>query len=260
MFCPSCGKEIPDDSRYCLVCGKSPTAIINEVPKPKQPSQTPRNVALGIIGLLGIYVIVALVSRTSNNVGASRQDPLTPSAFTVGAGQMTTFNSASMVQPASRDGSKLREAAATTSKPSSWTRTASRTGRTGTKPAPSIRARRRPSAASAFPSTSQGSITSPSTTSFHSFPTKPSRPTFCFTINERRMPSDRSRSKVCTWRRSLDKLGHGLRNLRHHGQSFNCTSAKGRSGRRRQANTAPNRSSAVEPMNGNTQLPVRSTR
>ena len=23
MFCPSCGKEIPDDSSYCLACGKS---------------------------------------------------------------------------------------------------------------------------------------------------------------------------------------------------------------------------------------------
>jgi NMD protein affecting ribosome stability and mRNA decay len=29
MFCPSCGKEIPDESRYCLACGKSPSAIVN---------------------------------------------------------------------------------------------------------------------------------------------------------------------------------------------------------------------------------------
>jgi predicted nucleic acid-binding Zn ribbon protein len=87
MFCPSCGKEIPYDSRCCLVCGKSPTAIIDKELKPKQRSQT-RTVSLGLIGLLGLYVIGALMSKASNNVGASRQDPLTPSTFRVGAGQM----------------------------------------------------------------------------------------------------------------------------------------------------------------------------
>jgi hypothetical protein len=90
MFCPSCGKEIPDNSRYCLVCGKSPTATIKKEPTPERKSDTVRNVALGVIGLLSLYVIAVLVANANRGAlrAAQQQDPLTPSVFTVAAGQM----------------------------------------------------------------------------------------------------------------------------------------------------------------------------
>jgi hypothetical protein len=67
MFCPSCGTQIPDASRYCFVCGKRPTAT---VPDKKQITTKPsgehvgksnalRNAIIGfvvLVVLVGVYV------------------------------------------------------------------------------------------------------------------------------------------------------------------------------------------------------------
>jgi hypothetical protein len=95
MFCPSCGKEIPDNSRYCLACGKSPTEAINaskpeERRESKRKSNTFRNIRIVIITLLGIYAIVLVSSHANNGTlpGLSRREPLTAPSFTVRAGGM----------------------------------------------------------------------------------------------------------------------------------------------------------------------------
>jgi hypothetical protein len=93
MFCPSCGKEIPDNSRYCLVCGKSPMEALSKPvdhqgPQPK--SNTRRNILLGILVLLVVFVLVRSSMEQNNGTfpGIPQNDPLTPSVFIVKAGQM----------------------------------------------------------------------------------------------------------------------------------------------------------------------------
>ena len=63
MFCPTCGKEIPDPSVFCLACGK-PTGVVS----PAQPvlvktkrSSTIRRVAFGFVALLALYGVVMVV-------------------------------------------------------------------------------------------------------------------------------------------------------------------------------------------------------
>jgi hypothetical protein len=68
MFCPSCGKEIPDNSRFCLGCGKSPSAIVNapsstERQYQTRKSHTMRNIVTGFIVLLALYLGAMFVSN-----------------------------------------------------------------------------------------------------------------------------------------------------------------------------------------------------
>lgn len=100
MFCPSCGKEIPDESRYCLACGKSPSAILNSsasAPSSEEPRESHwlRNIVFAFIILMALYSAVFLIHRATNGrflpmlgttLGTTRRDPLTPSLFTVKAG------------------------------------------------------------------------------------------------------------------------------------------------------------------------------
>lgn len=41
MFCPKCGKPIPDDSSFCMFCGKSIPRIFPEKPPAEEPVQAP---------------------------------------------------------------------------------------------------------------------------------------------------------------------------------------------------------------------------
>lgn len=89
MFCPSCGKEIPDESRYCLACGKSPSATLGVGrpigrEEPVSKTHTFRNVLLGFIGLLVLYVVWITIGGQAP--GMTRRDALTPPIFNVKAG------------------------------------------------------------------------------------------------------------------------------------------------------------------------------
>jgi hypothetical protein len=99
MFCPSCGKEIPDDSRYCLGCGKSPSAAFGatkslEREKPESKSHYWRNVLIGFVVLLSLYLGAMAVSN-ANNVRipgiTTRTEPITPPNFIVNAGTYYYF-------------------------------------------------------------------------------------------------------------------------------------------------------------------------
>jgi hypothetical protein len=105
MFCPSCGKEIPDDSRYCLGCGKSLGAMFStskpiddeedeEDEEPERKSHSGRNILIGFIVLLGLYLGVMAVSH-ANNVRipgiTTRTEPITPPNFIVNAGTYYYF-------------------------------------------------------------------------------------------------------------------------------------------------------------------------
>lgn len=88
MFCPHCGKEIPDGSTFCPSCGASIAAPntpvgVNNVPavSPTAPTfklKTDRSIALYIlltIVTLGIYSIVAMSSISKDiNTIATRYD------------------------------------------------------------------------------------------------------------------------------------------------------------------------------------------
>jgi hypothetical protein len=95
MFCPSCGKEIPDNSRYCLVCGKSPAATLKatapvERKEPEEKSHTFRNILIGVVVVVVALVVISNL-RTSGVSGISQREPLTPESFTVPAGQIQYY-------------------------------------------------------------------------------------------------------------------------------------------------------------------------
>jgi hypothetical protein len=100
MFCPSCGKEIPDDSHYCLVCGKSPSATLSaskavEYEKLEPKSHYWRNVLIGFILLLSVYLGGMAVSNANNGRLPSittRTEPITPTNFNVKAGTLYYFS------------------------------------------------------------------------------------------------------------------------------------------------------------------------
>jgi hypothetical protein len=98
MFCPSCGHEIPDASRFCLLCGKSPSASIQATTSKSAPAHKPksnllRNSLLGLILILSFYLAAQLVSNANGGrlPGSGRKDPLTPAAFRVRPGEIYFF-------------------------------------------------------------------------------------------------------------------------------------------------------------------------
>ena len=60
LFCPSCGKEIPDGSSFCLHCGKS---VATQAIVPPRRSKSGRWVLYLIALLAGIALIMVVVSR-----------------------------------------------------------------------------------------------------------------------------------------------------------------------------------------------------
>lgn len=94
MFCPSCGKELPDDSQFCVKCGK-PTSSTPSTPTASQP-QKKGIPPLRLIGfallfflLVGVYWSQQNRNSGSNNlpnfVRTTVQQPLTNGAATVNA-------------------------------------------------------------------------------------------------------------------------------------------------------------------------------
>lgn len=76
MFCPKCGKEIPDDSQFCLKCGHT---LTTNTAAPMQPTQKKSGFsALGIIG--AVVVLLAIVVLWTRN-----RTPLIPSNSPFGA-------------------------------------------------------------------------------------------------------------------------------------------------------------------------------
>ena len=103
MFCPACGKEIPDESRYCLLCGKSPHATVGAAIKSaeRKPEQSHalRNVAIIVLAAVALFVAArVLLNNGAGGVPGSSAsstpppEPLTPPSFVVKAGQISYFD------------------------------------------------------------------------------------------------------------------------------------------------------------------------
>lgn len=85
MFCPSCGKEIPDSSSFCLHCGK-PVAV--QAAAPPRVTKSRRWVLYLIAVLAGIALIVVVVSqRTSEPVPQPVSEKLFSGQSVVRAGK-----------------------------------------------------------------------------------------------------------------------------------------------------------------------------
>src|SRR5579864_1652232 len=72
MFCPSCGKEIPDQSKFCLVCGKSipvvaaPVeqprgAVVKEELSPKKEWGPLKSISVTFLVVLCVWLVVMIV-------------------------------------------------------------------------------------------------------------------------------------------------------------------------------------------------------
>ena len=60
MFCPTCGKEIPDASSFCLSCGKSIAVTASAAAPVTAPVQTKRTGPFGATGI-GLLVLVLVL-------------------------------------------------------------------------------------------------------------------------------------------------------------------------------------------------------
>jgi hypothetical protein len=78
MFCPSCGKEIPDHSSFCLGCGKGiqtgtgPSYSVPVYAAPSADSPGIRRYAVVILSLVVACVVIWLASSSSGSGAAPR--------------------------------------------------------------------------------------------------------------------------------------------------------------------------------------------
>jgi hypothetical protein len=143
MFCPACGKEIPDDSLFCMKCGKSPHATVG-ASKPvarvePEDSHIFRNILILVVLAVALFVGVRALSNNGSGVPGSASStplplPLTPPNFVVKAGQISYFDFTITGGSARVHGRfEASGGAATTFKWPLRTPTVSRIGRTGTR-------------------------------------------------------------------------------------------------------------------------------
>ena len=72
MFCPNCGKEIPDDSKFCLYCGKQLKAKSHLgsslAPPPTRKSPLFKPIDVILIAILVVAVTIYVISTISVNI------------------------------------------------------------------------------------------------------------------------------------------------------------------------------------------------
>src|SRR5258708_11635563 len=67
MFCPSCGKELPDGSSFCLHCGKPTTATAQAPAKEKTGVPILRIIGIGALLLLLVGMLLSRMSSSTSN-------------------------------------------------------------------------------------------------------------------------------------------------------------------------------------------------
>jgi len=65
VFCPACGKDIPDGSAFCLACGKPTAGLANSVAREK-PS-TVRRVVVGFLALLALALAIVIFNNSTRS-------------------------------------------------------------------------------------------------------------------------------------------------------------------------------------------------
>jgi len=71
VFCPKCGKELPDDSQFCLKCGH---ALNN--PAPLQPAKTSRRVLWVVLGFLLVILVWWSINSRNPTRGSSPEQTI----------------------------------------------------------------------------------------------------------------------------------------------------------------------------------------
>ncbi len=67
MFCPNCGNEIPEDSKFCVSCGSTLEETSTEVPAeaPAPVTAAPKKRKKGLIALIAAVAVVALAGSAA---------------------------------------------------------------------------------------------------------------------------------------------------------------------------------------------------
>ncbi len=105
MFCPQCGKQVPDDSQFCSKCGRGiEKLLLPRAARPLKPSHTGRWILLVLVLAVGCIIFLNLTTHSSPPVPAAppvvrmlRTETIANTAITVGVG---SFNYYKFVVPA----------------------------------------------------------------------------------------------------------------------------------------------------------------
>jgi hypothetical protein len=101
MFCPKCGKELPDESEFCLKCGHSiaSNALPTTSSRPAKSSHPALWVLLGILALVCVWAVAEyLVHQNVPNASSAAASPpplfspapvLVPATQNLFSGQIT---------------------------------------------------------------------------------------------------------------------------------------------------------------------------
>jgi zinc-ribbon domain len=94
MYCPSCGKDIPDGSTFCLQCGKPISSVPAEAKK-TYSLETIWKIFAALVVIIGAIFIFAYISQhnrqagSTNPVNAILRLPLRLHRVTIGTGALT---------------------------------------------------------------------------------------------------------------------------------------------------------------------------
>jgi hypothetical protein len=79
MFCQNCGKENPDDNKFCKECG-APLVQIELPPKPIKPeyrhSLEPFSIIMGFIIIATMYLLPIIPSYANNHITLAKYQSL----------------------------------------------------------------------------------------------------------------------------------------------------------------------------------------
>jgi hypothetical protein len=105
MFCPQCGKQLPDNSQFCSKCGRAIEKLLLPAARPRsKPSHTGRWILLTVLVLaVGCVIFLNRTTQSSPPIPAAppvvrilMTETIANTAITVGAG---SFNDYKFVVP-----------------------------------------------------------------------------------------------------------------------------------------------------------------
>jgi predicted nucleic acid-binding Zn ribbon protein len=100
MFCPQCGKQLPDNSQFCSKCGRAIEKLLLPAARPRsKPSHTGRWILLTVLVLaVGCVIFLNRTTQSSPPIPAAppvvrilRTETIANTAITVGAGSFYDY-------------------------------------------------------------------------------------------------------------------------------------------------------------------------